>query len=512
MLATPALQKPSSHSILLIIAVMVVAMLEIIDSTIVNVALPNMMSSLGADQNQIIWVITSYMVASAIVIPLTGFLHGRFGERQLIIMNVIGFVVASSLCGAAPNLTYMVIFRFFQGLFGASLIPLSQIILRNAFPKEQLGRAMSIWGAGIMSAPVLGPTLGGYITEYFDWRWIFYINIPVCLVALTLIFLTLKPTQPQPTKVDGFGIALLIIGTSALQLVLDQGSDKGWFDSKAITAYAIAAAIGFIGFIYRGLTKENSAVNIRVFANKNFALSTILLTIFCGAFFGIMVMQPIMQQSIYQYSTITTGLVQAPRGIATSVGMILLSILPLQRISLKSVMITGLILCAISSWYLSGMTAEATQMDFIISGIIGGFGMGLIMGPLTGISLMTLSERQAPDAMGLFSYGRTIGISLGISITTTMLTHGYQVFWQQLISHIGNGVPNFQLWLQHMHLAANDPNTVSILQNNILKYSHLLAYVNLYYLSAIIFVLLIPLVLFLSIPKSSKKSLAASSH
>ena len=496
-------EQASPRSMLLIIAVMAVAMLEIIDSTIVNVVLPNMMSALGADQSQVIWVITSYMVASAIVIPLTGYLHQRLGERRLIIGNIIGFILTSSLCGLAPNITTMVIFRFLQGFFGASLIPLSQIILRNAFPKEQLGKAMSIWGAGVMAAPVLGPTLGGYIAEYLNWRWIFYINIPVCLMALALIIATLKPISPKKMKIDLWGVAFLILGTSSLQVVLDDGSSKGWFDSSFIVICTLFSVVGIAGFIYRSLTRQNSAVNIRIFANRNFALATLIMGIFCGTFFGIMTAQPIMQQSIYNYTTMITGLVQAPRGLACSISMILLSVLPLYRVNLKVIMISGLLLCAGSSWYFSNLTADATTMNFILPSIVAGFGMGLLIGPLTGVSLSTIEEKNIGDASGLFSYGRTAGISFGISVATAFLTHFYQVFWQQLAAHISDGNANFQLWLQKWNLPLTDPNTLNILQNAILKHSHLLAYVNLYYLGAIIFILLIPLVFFFTIPKMS---------
>ncbi|MCB1827473.1 MAG: DHA2 family efflux MFS transporter permease subunit, partial [Coxiellaceae bacterium] len=239
---------------LVIVTIMLVAILEVLDSTIVNVALPNMMPALGANQEEITWVLTAYVVASAMMIPLTGFLNRRIGHRQLLMVNIIGFMVSSFLCGTAQSLTMMVMFRLFQGGFGAALIPLSQAILRETFPLEEQGKAMAIWGIGIMAAPVLGPTLGGFITQHASWRWVFYINAPICLFSLILTALVIKPTKPGNEKMDWFSVALMFTGIGAMQVVLDQGNTKGWFSSNFILALSIISVLTIVSFIWRNAT------------------------------------------------------------------------------------------------------------------------------------------------------------------------------------------------------------------------------------------------------------------
>jgi len=472
---------------LVIVTIMMVAILEVLDSTIVNIALPSMMPSLGASQNQITWVLTSYVVASAIILPLTGFISNRIGQKQMLIMNITGFMVSSLLCGIAHSLPEMISFRILQGAFGASLIPLSQAILRQTFPLEQQGKAMAIWGIGIMAAPVLGPTLGGFITEHASWRWIFYINLPVCLLSLLLTFWIIPKTKKTFQHIDSLGLILMIIGIACMQIFLDKGSEKDWFNSYFILALAVTSAFALIWFIIRSLMHPHPVIKLRIYRDRNFTICSLLLLLFCGAIFSMLTLQPIMLENLFNYPAITTGWTMAPLGLASGLSMMLVSNL-INRINIKIILTFSMIISAYAAYRFTTINLNSDMNDFLINNAIMGFAMGGFMVPLTTYALATVQKSDITEASGLFSYGRMLGTSVGISLLSTLVARTTQINWHTLIGHI---TPFTQ--------TIKKDNLIDVIRvtQTIQQQSSLLGFLDGFKAIAFIFIALIPLTLLL---------------
>lgn len=477
---------------LVVLTVMTVAILEILDSTIVNVALPHMMAALGANQNQITWVVTSYIVASAIMIPLTGYLSQRLGQKKLLLLNISGFMLSSMLCGISHTLTTMVFFRLCQGAFGAALIPLSQSILRQNYALHEQGKAMAIWGIGIMVAPVLGPTIGGYIIQHANWRWIFFMNAPICALALIMTQWIIPQTPTTKHYLDRLGLILMVIGVGALQLTLDEGNTLGWFTSDKIKLLALLAAIGLIGFIWRGLTHKQPLVNLRLFKNRNFALCTLLLMCYAALLFSIVTVQPIMLESLYGYTAFQAGLMAAPSGVASAITMIFVPKL-MTRFSVKSLLTVGLLIACGSTFYLSHLTLAASPSYFIFCSAIRGVSLGLFMVPVSTYSLATIDKPAITEAAGMFSYGRMLGTSLGISTLATLIARTTAVNWTQLSAHISIFNPNLHAWLRATHRQLQDKTTLAILQQQIQVHANFMAFMHVFQIISICFLFLIPL-------------------
>lgn len=492
--ATQIAQEENSNKWLIIVTIMLMAILEVLDSTIVNVSLPSMMPALGTSQDQITWVLTSYVVASAIMLPLTGFLSNRLGQKRLLITNIIGFMLSSFLCGAAQSLTMMVIFRLLQGAFGASLIPLSQAILRKSFPLSEQGKAMAIWGLGVMVAPVLGPTLGGYITQYANWRWVFYLNMPFCTLALLLAMWVIPNTNPEKQKIDVWGIILMFIGVGSLQLFLDQGNTKDWFDSNEMTLLAVTSIFCLVWFLIRSLMHPTPVIKLSIFANRNFRISTIMLAVFCGCAFAMITLEPIMLETLFRYDTIDAGITMSPFGIASAFGMVLSSQL-IMRMNIKYLFLASLCLCCMGAYYLASMNLSSTQHNFFIANAILGFGMGLFMVPLSTYALATVPTQDVTEGSGLFSYGRMLGTSIGISLLSTLVTRETQINWDQMGSHVTVFNPNLQTWLIQTHMHLQNPQTSVVLSQQLSAQAGMAAFLDAYLVIALAQLLLIPLVL-----------------
>lgn len=493
---------------LIIVTIMFVAILEVLDSTIVNVALPSMMPSLGADQSQITWVLTSYVVASAVILPLTGFLTARFGQRRLLFINITGFMLSSVLCGIATSLPEMVILRLMQGAFGATLIPLSQAILRQSFPLEEQGKAMAIWGLGIMAAPVFGPTLGGFITEYASWRWIFYINGPLCLLALFMTYLAVPQTKTEKQKIDYFGIALMFAGIGALQVFLDTGNSHSWFSSNYIVMMMVAFIICITFFLWRCLSLRKPVINLRLFKDRNFSLSCIALTIFAGAMFGGLTLLPILLETLFHYTSMLAGLTMSPMGLASAVGMVIAAQL-MNRINVKYLLVTGIISCAFASFKIAALSLNATQGDFLTACAFEGFGMGLFMVPLATYALATIAKPAITEASGLFSYARMLGTSLGISLLSTIVSREAQINWNQLGANISIFNDNLRLWAQQAKMHLSSPITHAVLQEQLGRQAMMIAFIDAFWLIGIAFLILVPVVLLMkNISLSGKEEVA----
>ncbi|MBB72085.1 MAG: MFS transporter [Legionellales bacterium] len=481
---------------LITVAVMLVAVIEVLDMTIVNVALPNMMGSLGANADQITWVLTSYLVSSAVCMPLTGFLVNRIGRKRLLLINIVGFLLASMMCGMATSLSEIVLFRTLQGIFGATLVPLSQYVLRDTFPLEEQGKAMAIWGIGIMAGPVLGPTIGGYITESLSWRWIFYLNIPVCIIAFVMAIIVIRETPRKKQHIDYMGLFWMVLGIGTLQIFLDRGNQENWLDSNVIITLVATSIISLGIFIVRGLIVERNIVNLWLFKNRNFCIATTMLTLYCISMFGLMAVQPLMLESLLDYPTSFAGLVMAPRGISCAIGMAMIANL-MKRMDVRWLIAFGGLLSAFGSYRMCQYGLDVDASRIMLDGAIQGFGMGFFFVPLSAISLSTLDSHATAEGSGLFSFGRSIGSSIGISILGTVFARGVQINWNRLGGHLSPGSPALSQWLQTYHLTLTDSLTPQLLGAELSRQASMISFVNCFWLSAIGFMLVVPLVLLL---------------
>lgn len=478
---------------LVVITIMLVAILEVLDSTIVNVALPAMIPSLGANQEQITWVLTSYIVAAAMVLPLTGFLTNRVGQKKLLQINIMGFMISSVLCGITTNLTLMIVLRLFQGGFGATLIPASQAILRQTFSPEEQGKAMAIWGLGIMVAPVLGPTLGGFITEHANWRWVFYINLPICLIGFLMTTAFIVETRKIMQKIDWMSLLSLMLGIGALQIFLDQGNMKNWFESPLIIFLGLLSIAGTVFFILRNRRCQDPLINIHIFHNRNFALCTIVLALFAGCVFSFLTLEPLMLEGIYNYPALTAGITLSPLGLASALTMPLSAIL-MKKMPVKVLLTIALLLCIAGVFYLSRLDLSAAQSDFMIANALVGSGMGLFMVPLSTYSLSTLPLHEVTEGAGLYTYGRMLGTSIGISLLSTLLTREQQINWNRFAADINPFSENLRYWLNTHHLTLTSPNTYAMLAQTVESKAGMVSFVDAYALIAGIVLLLMPIV------------------
>lgn len=422
---------PVRHKGLLTIAVMGASIVQILDSTIANVAIPHMQTSLGATIDSVTWVLTSYILASAVAMPATGWLSDRVGSRRLFLFAVGGFIVASMLCGIATNLSQMVLFRILQGICAAFIGPLSQTILLDINPPEKAPRAMQVWGMGIMIAPILGPMIGGWLTESYNWRWVFYINLPIGIPTLLILWWLLPSRPVTDRKLDIFGFAMLALGLASLQLMLDRGQHEDWLESWEIIIELGVAIAAFWMFAVHSMTTKKPLFDPNMIANGNF-LTALMFGVLIGVtMFGIFALLPPMLQNIYGYTVFDTGALLAPRGIGVLIGMMAAGRL-VTFLDIRWIIFSGFSLIAVSIWMMTGWAIEMGGWSFISTGLVQGLGMGLTFMPTNVIAFSTLPLSVRTDASSLLYLARSLGGSLGISISVTMLTRGMQVNHEEL--------------------------------------------------------------------------------
>jgi len=482
-----------TERLMITFAVMSATLIQVLDTTIVNVALPHMAGELGASTDQISWVLTSYLVSSAIVMPLTGYFADTIGRKRFMMISVTGFVIASALCGIAQNLVEIVGFRLLQGVFGASLVPLSQAIMGDAYPMNERGKAMAIWGLGVMVGPVLGPTLGGWLTDVASWRWTFYINVPVGALSIFLASQYVRETGRRERRMDWTGLVLLGCGIAGLQYMLDRGTTQDWFAAVDIRVAAAMALAGVAGFIWWSLSQGNKALfDVRIFEDRNFAVACIAMMALGLGLFGGMVMQPILLESLLEYPIVTTGLVMAPRGLATAVAMIIVGRL-VSRMDARIIVGAGMIVSAVASWSMTRWSLDVNPWAIIWPGLLQGFGLGLIFVPLSTVAYMTLPRQRMAEAAGIYSLVRTIGASVGISIVTTLMSHESQVNWNELGANITRYNPAVMAYLRSLHLSPNDPHALALMAAQVAQQSLMNAMLDAFKLTAWSFVLMLPL-------------------
>jgi len=408
------------------LSVMLATIMQALDTTIANVALPHMQGSMSATQDQISWVLTSYIVASAIFLPMTGFLAERFGRKRLFLWSVVGFTLTSMLCGAAQNLPQIVVFRLLQGIFGAALVPLSQSILLDTYPKEKHASAMALWGVGVMLGPILGPSLGGWLTEYYSWRWVFYINLPFGILALFGIMAFVKETPVNSARrFDLLGFAFLSLGIGALQMMLDRGEVLDWFHSHEIVLELILALLGFYWFVAHIFTHRQPFIEPVIFKDRNFSMGLVFMFMVGIILLATMALLPPFLQNLLHYPVIDVGLVMAPRGVGVMIAMLLVGRLA-GVIDPRKQVVFGLGLTAFSLWEMTLFNTDISPWDIIRTSVIQGFGLGFVFVPLSAIAFSTLHQRFRNEGTALFSLVRNIGSSIGISVVISQLQQNSQ--------------------------------------------------------------------------------------
>jgi len=409
------------------LCVILATLMQALDTTIANVALPYMQGTVSASQEQIAWVLTSYIVAAAIMTPPTGFLAGRFGTKRLFLISIAGFTVASMLCGMAQTLVQIVLFRVMQGAFGAALVPLSQSVLFGAYPRERQGFAMALFGIGVMIGPVLGPVLGGWLTYNYSWRYVFYINLPIGILDLIgiMIFLPASPGNAV-NKLDWFGFGTLSVGLAALQIMLDRGELQDWFSSGEIIIEAVIAASAFYLFLVHTFTVDKPFVRPSMFRDRNFSAGMLFIVIIGLTYYASMALQPPYLQELMNYPVITSGIIMGPRGVGTMVSMLVVGRL-VGRTDMRILLAIGLSLTAWSFYQMTAWTPNVSQTSIIIVTMVQGFGLGFLFVPLSAATLATLPQAERTEGAGLYSLFRNIGSSIGISVVNALLVRNTQI-------------------------------------------------------------------------------------
>ena len=423
------------HRGLITVAAMVAMIMQVLDTTIANVALPHMQSSLGAAQDTITWVLTSYIVAAAIAMPITGWLSDNIGRKKLFLGCVAGFVVASALCGTAFSLEEMVLFRFLQGIFGAALAPLSQAVIMDINPRERQGQAMALWGAGIMIGPIVGPTLGAWLTENLDWRWVFYINVPIGALAFFGILFFMPDTVRRIRRFDFFGFAMLSLAVGSLQLMLDRGEQLDWFQSAEILIESGLALAAAWVFVVHTATAKEPFLDPALFRDRNFAAASVFIFIIGIILLATMALLPPMLQNLFGYPIVTVGLILAPRGIGTMIAMFIVGRL-VRRFDPRLLVLGGLAATAFSLWQMTAFSPDMDSWPIIVSGVIQGLGLGFVFIPLSTVAFTTLPGYLRTEATSFFNLVRNLGSSIGISIMATVLTQNIQTNHASLAEHI----------------------------------------------------------------------------
>ncbi|MGD0465779.1 MAG: DHA2 family efflux MFS transporter permease subunit [Gammaproteobacteria bacterium] len=491
------------NRILIVISIMAATLMQALDTTIINVALPHMQGSLSAKPDQITWILTSYMVASAIFMPLTGYFTDILGQKKYLMISIGGFVIFSALCGLSINITQIVVFRLLQGIFGAAIVPLSQTIMTNLFSDADRGKAMAIWGVGVMIGPIIGPTLGGYITELATWRWNFYINVPIGIICLLLLWQNLPSSSTKLRNIDWIGLVLMSMSIGALQYFLDRGNQEDWFESREICIAMFLMIICFLGFMLYNVVKKNekTVFDLTIFLDRNFAISSTLLAVFGLGLFGSMVILPMMLENLFDYPVITTGLVMGPRGVTTMFSMMLVGVL-IKKIDARLLIMIGIIIGSIGTYIGTYYNLYLSPGWVIAPIMLQGLGFGMVFVPLSTVAFATLPVDSRSEASGLFSLLRTIGGSIGISIVSTLLIRETQTAWNQLGGFINPFNPILISRAFHWHqLVVSSSNPLNKLTLTLVKQSQMQAFVNVYAFITISFLMMIPLIFLLKKPK-----------
>jgi DHA2 family multidrug resistance protein len=492
------------------LSIMLATIMQTLDSTIANVALPHMQGSMSASQDQITWVLTAYIVAAAIATPLTGWLCDRFGQKQVFLVSVAGFTLASALCGVANSLAAIVAARLLQGVFGAALVPLSQVVLMDINPPEKQGSAMAVWGMGVMVGPILGPTLGGWLTDSYSWRWVFFINIPVGGLALYGIWRYIRAVPgARRMDFDMFGFASLSLAIGALQMLLDRGQQNDWYSSTETWIESLVLFMAFTYFVaHTALTPAfKSFFDFRLLRNRNYVTGLLFIFIVGLVLYATRALTPTMLETLIGYPVATTGLVTAPAGLGTMIAMLIAGRM-VGRTDVRVAVFVGFAVTAFSLWQMSRYSLDLSAADIIWPGIIQGIGVGLVFVPLSAATFATLDPSMRAQGTAIYSLIRNIGSSIGISLVQTMLVRNTVVVHAALTDRITYANP---AWDNPAIAAIYDlkvPAGVAALDATITQQAAMIAYVDDFCLMLILTLLVMPLIFLLQPPRRG----AAAAH
>ena len=483
--------------------VMLASILQALDTTIANVALPRMQGTMAASQDQMTWVLTSYIVAAAIMTPLTGWLVDQFGRKRLFLVSIIGFTITSAMCGMADTLGQIVAFRLLQGLCGAALVPISQAILFDIYPRNQHARAMSIWGVGVTMGPMIGPVLGGYLTDHLSWRWVFYINVPFGLLAALGVMIIFRRRDRQRRPFDFFGFATLSAAVGALQLLLDRGSQQDWFNSSEIQIEATVVVFAVFLFLVHSLTTRSPFIRVALFKDRNFVGGLVFIVLLGAVMFGSMALLPSMLQNLMGYSVLDAGLATFPRSIGNVLSMAGITVL-MRGLGARTLIGLGFGLTAVSLWEMSHFSITMGMSMIVWTGVLQGIGLGMTFIPATTFAFATVPAIWRDEATAVFSLARNIGASAGISLVQALLVRNTQVQHAVLAGHL----TAYQFDQLHRSLGHWPYRSLTLpaLNAEITTQASMVAYIDDYRLMFYLVLLVMPLVLLLRAPASRQLS------
>ena len=489
------------------LTVMLPTFIEIMDISVVNVSLPHIQGSLSAGLDEVTWVLTSYLISNAIIIPISGWLAGIFGRKRYLIFSLILFTASSVVCGAAFSLAILIIARIFQGIGGGGLQPISQAILLESFPQEERGLAMAFFGMGVVLAPIMGPVVGGWITDVWSWRWVFYINLPAGLLAIALVYLFVHDPgyiRRRLLKIDTWGLFLLAVGLGCLQIVLDKGQRDDWFSSNFIIAFSLISGTALMLLLIRELRIPHPVVNLRIFRDRSFAIGNLIM--FAGFFclFASIVLLPLYLQNLMGYNALWAGLVLGPGGIAAFLIMPLAGIMMKINVSPRLLLGIGLSICAYALWLMSGFDLEASFRAVVIPRLIQGLGLGLFFVPLSAATFTGIPNEETGNASGIFNLLRNLGGSFGVAFSTTILARRSQLHQTFLAENVTPYNPSYQHYYDriqqflqaHQQPVAGHSAVLDEIYQRVMRQASMLAFNDTFWLLALATAALVMLTFF----------------
>lgn len=504
--------RPAVNPWLIAIAVMSATFMEVLDTSVANVSLPHIAGTLSASTDEATWVLTSYLVSNAIILPATGWLTNFFGRKRLLMSCIIIFTAASALCGAATSLGFLIVARVLQGIGGGVLQPTAQAVLMESFPPEKRGQAMAVYGMGVVVAPIIGPTLGGWITDNYSWRWIFYINVPVGILAILMAYAFIEDPpylrRNVRSNIDYIGFGLMTVALGAFQIVLDKGQQEDWFESSFILSLTVVAVLTLVAFIIWELQTEEPIVNLRVLKNRNFAIGTFLMTILGAALYSTTALLPLFLQTLLGYPSVESGLAVSPRGFGSLVSMMIVGRL-IGKVDTRWLMGFGFSMLALSVYLLGNINLDITMSSVIWPNIISGFSMGFIFVPLSTTALSLLPRDQLGNATGIFSLMRNLGGGIGISAGTTLLARLAQSNQANMVGHLTPFDPAFRERFEQLRGTLGDQKAYATIYGILVKQANLLSFVSTFRILAVLCLLCLPTVFLLRKGKAMAKADAA---
>ena len=480
-------------------ALMLATLMNTLDSTIANVALPHIQGSVSAAQDQVTWVLTSYIIATAIMTPLSGWLSQKFGRKRMFLLSIFGFTVASMLCGVATNLPEIVFFRLLQGIAGASMMPLSQTVMLDIYPPAQVPRVMALWSAAVIVGPILGPALGGWLTENLSWRWVFYINVPIGILAFFGLYTLMDDDEGgRQRPFDSLGFTALVVFVGGLQLMADRGPGQDWFHSPEICAYGMAVLIGLWVFVAQTLSAKNPFFHRDLMRDRNFATSTIISFFIGGLMFSTTALLPTMMQSLMGYSVLHAGYASMPRGIGSLIAFLLIPQLMI-LIGARRVLLTGLAISSIAVYMMTRFSLEMTSDSIMVSGFIQGFGTGMMFAPLSILAFATLSPVHRVEGTIVNTMARSLGSSVGISVAQALLVRQSVSVHSVLAGHIQPSDPVISAALPKF-LDPSSQSGIMTLNSEITRQGAMVAYDWVFSVLLLASLVIVPLLLIMRPP------------